>query len=80
MILKILLVLIFLFILSKRIESMTCKDIQINDSPVSSIYDVTYNTEKKTYENKKFDEDYMSYKRSLKQYFIDLKKYCTINI
>jgi len=78
MILKILLLVINIFISTKSIENMTCKDVIIYDSPVTSIYDVIYNNETKQYENKTFDNEYTFYKDSLKTYFKNVKKYCSI--
>lgn len=76
MILKLLLLLILLYILSRRFETMRCKDVVISDPPVTSVYDVTGETG--NYKNKKFAKEYSSYKHSLKTYFANLKKYCTI--
>lgn len=55
---------------------MTCKDVVIDDPPIASIYDV----EKKNniYKNEVFDKEHDSYKRSLKRYFRNLKKHCSI--
>lgn len=79
MFLKLVLLFIIIVILYKSNEPMKCNDVKINKPPVSSIYDVTYNMESNKYENKIFDEEYTVYKSSLKKYFNDLKKYCTIN-
>jgi len=79
MFLKLVLLFIIIVILCKSTEPMKCNDVKINKTPISSIYDVTYNMESNKYENKIFDEEYTVYKSSLKKYFNDLKKYCTIN-
>lgn len=76
MILQLLLLIILVFFLSRTFETMRCKDVVISDPPITSIYDVT--GEPGNYENKKFAKEYSPYKETLKTYFANLKKYCTI--
>lgn len=78
MILEILLLVIIIFILTKSFETMTCKDVIIYDSPITSVYDISYNKDMNKFENNQFDKDYSTYKSSLKTYFANLKKYCRI--
>jgi len=77
MILEILLCIVLLCILIHNHESMTCKDVTIEDGPIASIYDVKKQwgyTQKRCF----FKKDYNSYNESLKTYFSNLKKYCNI--
>jgi len=76
MILEILLCIVLLCILIHNHESMTCKDVTIEDAPIASIYDVKNNGD--TLKNDVFQKDYNSYNESLKTYFSNLKKYCNI--
>lgn len=62
--------------ISHSFESMTCKDVVIDEPPIASIYDVK--KENNSYKNELFDTERESYKRSLKKYFSNLKKYCNI--
>lgn len=76
MILKILLLVIFIFICLRSIEPMTCKDVVIDDPPITSIYDVEKDNNK--YKNDVFDKEHKLYETNLKTYFSNLKKYCNI--
>lgn len=76
MILEILLCIVILCMFIHKHESMTCKDVTIEDAPIASIYDVTNNGN--ISKNDVFQNDYKSYNESLKTYFSNLKKYCNI--
>lgn len=79
MFLKIIILVIFIYFLNKSIESIQCKDVVIEDPPLASVYDITYNKSKKKYVNHTFESEYTSYKSSLKQYINGLTKYCNVN-
>lgn len=76
MILKILLLVILIFMFLRCIEPMTCKDVVIDDPPITSIYDVEKENNK--YKNEVFDKEHKLYENNLKTYFSNLKKYCNI--
>ena len=79
MFLKITLLVIILFFVTNKIETMKCKDVTIKDSPISSIYEVVYDLKSGKYENKTFDTQYKEYNILLKDFFSNLKKYCYTN-
>jgi len=76
MILQILLCFIIIRLLYKSFEPMTCKNVTIEDSPITSLYNLVYNAEKDTYTNNVFDTQYKQYKIKLKKYFEDIETYC----
>jgi len=81
MFLKIILLVTIIFFITNKIEpeTMKCKDVIIKDSPIASVYDVVYNLETGKYENKIFDKESKEYKKLLKDFLKNLKKYCYVN-
>ena len=76
MFLKIIFFIIIIFSITRKNESMKCKDVNIKDPPISSIYDISYNVETRQFVNTIFDTQYKEYNILLKEYYNNLKTYC----
>lgn len=77
MILEILFLIVMIRIWFQSFETMKCRDVVIEDAPITNIYDLLYDISTNSYTNPIFEKTQKEYTEKLNQYFEDIKTYCT---